>query len=154
MSKIKKHSGLRLSQKQTTEDKLKQGIGSLVAPMIAKKSRQELETYAIKQLDTLGKQFEANHELTNQLEEHNAKRIAANEARRRGKLKKFEPAKVATTNVHAQLKKALGKNPTLKKQLIPELQRQFPDLFKNISALTIKSWLSDLNQGKKIKDGS
>ena len=154
MAKRKTAMALKSPHELKVERNLNQGIGSLIKPIISKKSKAELETQTIKLYQVYGESLERSYALTDQLNEQNAQRTAANEARRRGKQKKFKPAKVAVTQVHWQLKNRLRRNPTLKKELIPELTRQFPDLFKNTPSSTIHDWLTELNQGKNILDGS
>lgn len=134
-------------QAPTIDDKLKQGIGSLALEWIAKKPRQDLEAYTFNNLMEHGKTVLQKLKLTDQIKEQKKKQRANIDARVKGKGKRFEPAKSAVKTAHGNLIKKGIKNPTLKRQLIPELTRQFPGQFKDIPDSTLKDWLSKLNKG-------
>ena len=150
----RKNASTTPPQAPTIDDKLKQGIGSLALEGIAKKPRQDLEDYTFKKLMEHGKTVLQKLELTDQIKEQKDKHRANIDTRVKAKGKRFESAKSAVKTAHGNLIKKGIKNPTLKRQLIPELTRQFPEQFKDIPDSTLKDWLSDLNKGKNILDGT
>jgi hypothetical protein len=154
MPKRKNASTTPPPQAPTIDDKLKQGFGSLALEGIAKKPRQDLEADTFKQLMEHGKTTLEKYELTDQIKKLEDKRLAVIDARVKAKGKRFESAKSAVKTAFDNLIQKGIKNPTLKRQLIPELTRQFPEQYKDISESTLKDWLSDLNKGKKILDGT
>ena len=81
MPKRKNASTTPSPQAPTIDDKLKQGIGSLVLAEIAKKPRQDLEAYTFKNHIEQGKTVLQKHELTDQIKEQEDKHRANVSAR-------------------------------------------------------------------------
>ena len=81
MPKRKNASTTPPPQAPTIDDKLMQGIGSLVLAEIAKKPREDLEAYTFKNLIEHGKTVLQKHELTDQIKEQEDKHRANVSAR-------------------------------------------------------------------------
>jgi hypothetical protein len=150
MSK-RKHSSTVLPVPNARLNKAHQtsGLEALYDETIAAKSRAELSGDLKKTTRAHGEALLKNFDLSDQIMEQENKRRAGVNARITGKQKGFVSQKNAVKSIYDAFKQKHNRHPTLKREMVPALDDQYPDLLY-IKDTTLKYWLQKLNNGEDI----